>query len=157
MEEATENILEVQLPRLKEQMSAGNLRVDNIDVFCEQGVFDLSSTRSILQAGKDIGLNINFHGDELHPMNSAQVSLKAVVRGLFAELHLRENCFIFLSVKYWQLNVNMIFYLSVGRRARCSGHQSPGGGHRRGNRCHGGSKNCRRPPANNGLHPQVLG
>lgn len=56
-------------------MSAGSLRVDNIDVFCEQGVFDLSSTRSILQAGKDMGLNINFHGDELHPMNSAQVSL----------------------------------------------------------------------------------
>ncbi|XP_045555863.1 probable imidazolonepropionase [Salmo salar] len=53
-------------------MSAGALRVDNIDVFCEQGVFDLSSTRSILQAGLDMGLSINFHGDELHPMNSAQ-------------------------------------------------------------------------------------
>lgn len=54
-------------------MSAGTLRVDNIDVFCERGVFDLDSSRSILQAGKDLGLNINFHGDELHPMNSAQV------------------------------------------------------------------------------------
>jgi len=73
--EATEDILQVQLPRLKELMSAGRLRVDNIDVFCEQGVFDLGSTRSILQAGKDMGLNINFHGDELHPMNSAQVWL----------------------------------------------------------------------------------
>lgn len=71
--EATEDILQVQLPRLKELMSAGTLRVDNIDVFCERGVFDLDSTRSILQAGKDLGLNINFHGDELHPMNSAQV------------------------------------------------------------------------------------
>lgn len=56
-------------------MNAGTLKVDNIDVFCEQGVFDLSSTRSILKAGRDMGLNINFHGDELHPMNSAQVSL----------------------------------------------------------------------------------
>lgn len=73
--EATQDILQVQLPRLKELMSAGTLRVDNIDVFCEQGVFDLSSTGSILQAGKDMGLNINFHGDELHPMNSAQVPL----------------------------------------------------------------------------------
>lgn len=71
--EATDDILHVQLPRLKVLMSAGALRVDNIDVFCEQGVFDLDSTRSILQAGKDLGLNINFHGDELHPMNSAQV------------------------------------------------------------------------------------
>lgn len=73
MAEATENILQVQLPRLKQKMNAGTLKVDNIDVFCEQGVFDLSSTRSILKAGKDMGLNINFHGDELHPMNSAQV------------------------------------------------------------------------------------
>lgn len=80
MAEATQDILQVQLPRLRALMSAGTLRVDNIDVFCEQGVFDLDSTRSILQAGKDIGLNINFHGDELHPMNSAQVAatLKAV-------------------------------------------------------------------------------
>lgn len=75
VEETTEDILQVQLPLLKELMSAGKLGVDNIDVFCERGVFDLSSTRSILQAGKDMGLNINFHGDELHPMNSAQVPL----------------------------------------------------------------------------------
>lgn len=74
MAEATEDILRVQLPELKERMSAGALGVDNIDVFCERGVFDLGSTRAILQAGKDMGLNINFHGDELHPMNAAQVS-----------------------------------------------------------------------------------
>nr|XP_019964581.1 PREDICTED: probable imidazolonepropionase [Paralichthys olivaceus] len=85
--EATDDILQVQLPRLKEEMSAGNLRVDNIDVFCEQGVFDLGSTRSILQAGKEMGLNINFHGDELHPMNSAQ--LGAELRAL-AISHLEE-------------------------------------------------------------------
>ncbi|XP_064198619.1 probable imidazolonepropionase [Anguilla rostrata] len=72
--EATEDIIKVQLPKLKEKMEQGELRVDNIDVFCEKGVFDLDSTRAILQAGKDMGLQINFHGDELHPMNSAQAS-----------------------------------------------------------------------------------
>ncbi|KAA8580342.1 hypothetical protein FQN60_005877 [Etheostoma spectabile] len=87
VEEATKDILQVQLPRLKEQMSAGTLRVDNIDVFCEQGVFDLGSTRSILQAGKDLGLNINFHGDELHPMNSAQLGAEL---GALAISHLEE-------------------------------------------------------------------
>ncbi|XP_028255381.1 putative imidazolonepropionase [Parambassis ranga] len=87
VEEATEDILQVQLPRLKELMSAGKLGVDNIDVFCEQGVFDLSSTRSILQAGKDMGLNINFHGDELHPMNSAQLGAEL---GALAISHLEE-------------------------------------------------------------------
>lgn len=85
--EATKDILQVQLPRLKEQMSAGTLRVDNIDVFCEQGVFDLNSSHSILQAGKDMGLNINFHGDELHPMNSAQMGAKL---GALAISHLEE-------------------------------------------------------------------
>ncbi|TKS90723.1 putative imidazolonepropionase [Collichthys lucidus] len=85
--EATKDILQVQLPRLKEQMSAGSLRVDNIDVFCEQGVFDLGSTRSILQAGKEMGLNINFHGDELHPMNSAQLGAEL---GALAISHLEE-------------------------------------------------------------------
>ncbi|XP_034529458.1 probable imidazolonepropionase [Notolabrus celidotus] len=87
MVEATEDVLQVQLPRLKEKISEGRLRVDNIDVFCEQGVFDLGSTRSILQAGKDMGLNINFHGDELHPMNSAQLGAEL---GALAISHLEE-------------------------------------------------------------------
>ncbi|XP_022605419.1 probable imidazolonepropionase [Seriola dumerili] len=85
--EATQDILQVQLPRLKQRMSAGTLSVDNIDVFCEQGVFDLGSTRSILQAGRDMGLNINFHGDELHPMNSAQLGAEL---GALAISHLEE-------------------------------------------------------------------
>lgn len=73
MEEATQDIVAVQLPKIKQLMASGDLQVDNIDVFCEKGVFDLNSTRCILQSGKDMGLNINFHGDELHPMNSAHV------------------------------------------------------------------------------------
>lgn len=71
----------MQLPQLRALMSAGTLRVDNIDVFCERGVFDLDATRSILQAGTDMGLNINFHGDELHPMNAAQVPLPSAATG----------------------------------------------------------------------------
>ncbi|KAL6116659.1 amdhd1 [Pungitius sinensis] len=85
--EATEDILRVQLPTLKERMSTGALRVDNIDVFCERGVFDLGSTRAILQAGKDMGLNINFHGDELHPMDAAQLGAEL---GASAISHLEE-------------------------------------------------------------------
>uniref|UniRef100_A0A3B3CZ59 imidazolonepropionase n=1 Tax=Oryzias melastigma TaxID=30732 RepID=A0A3B3CZ59_ORYME len=75
------------LPRLKELMSAGSLQVDNIDVFCERGVFGLSSAHRILQAGRDMGLNINFHGDELHPMNSAQMGAEL---GALAISHLEE-------------------------------------------------------------------
>ncbi|TNM91585.1 hypothetical protein fugu_019965 [Takifugu bimaculatus] len=54
---------------------------------CAQGVFDLDATRSILQAGKELGLNINFHGDELHPMNSAQLGAEL---GALAISHLEE-------------------------------------------------------------------
>ena len=54
-------------------MKTGDLHVDNIDVFCEKGVFDLEQSRAILKAGKEAGLNVNFHGDELHPLNGAEV------------------------------------------------------------------------------------
>ncbi|XP_077399843.1 putative imidazolonepropionase [Vanacampus margaritifer] len=87
MEEATEDVLRVQLPALKERMAAGTLRVDNIDVFCEKGVFDVPNARAILQAGKDMGLNANFHGDELHPMNAAQLGAEL---GALAVSHLEE-------------------------------------------------------------------
>ncbi|KAM9771603.1 probable imidazolonepropionase [Syngnathus typhle] len=85
--EATEDILQVQLPALKERMAAGTLRVDNIDVFCEEGVFDVPSARAILRAGMEMGLNANFHGDELHPMNAAQLGAEL---GALAVSHLEE-------------------------------------------------------------------
>ncbi|KAK3579338.1 hypothetical protein CHS0354_029630 [Potamilus streckersoni] len=71
--EATEDVINVQLPKIKKMMNDGELMVDNIDVFCEQGVFDTEQSRRILQAGKDMGLLINFHGDELHPTHSAEM------------------------------------------------------------------------------------
>lgn len=43
-------------------------------MFHEKGVFETEQTRKILQAGKDIGLRINFHGDELHAMGSAELA-----------------------------------------------------------------------------------
>ncbi|XP_055053164.2 probable imidazolonepropionase [Misgurnus anguillicaudatus] len=87
MEEATQDIVAVQLPAIRKLIDSGELQVDNIDVFCEKGVFDLSSTRRILKEGKDMGLNINFHGDELHPMNSAHIGAEL---GALAISHLEE-------------------------------------------------------------------
>ena len=57
-------------------MKNNELTVDNIDVFCEKGVFGVEDTRKILEAGKSAGLAINFHGDELHPMKAAEVNLE---------------------------------------------------------------------------------
>ena len=38
------------------------------------GVFDVDQSRRILQAGKDIGLAINFHAEELNPIKGTEVS-----------------------------------------------------------------------------------
>jgi len=78
MEEASADILENHLPEIERRMKDGSLHVDNIDVFCEKGVFGIDETRQILVAGKNMGLNINFHGDELHPTGSAEVHLISV-------------------------------------------------------------------------------
>lgn len=72
-EKATADVINKQLPAIIDLMKTGDLHVDNIDVFCENGVFDLEQSRAILKAGKEAGLNINFHGDELHPLNGAEV------------------------------------------------------------------------------------
>uniref|UniRef100_A0A8B9E0F1 Probable imidazolonepropionase n=1 Tax=Anser cygnoides TaxID=8845 RepID=A0A8B9E0F1_ANSCY len=85
--EAADDIIHNHLPKLKELKLSGEIHVNNIDVFCEKGVFDLDSTRRILQAGKDTGLQINFHGDELHPMKSAELGAEL---GAQAISHLEE-------------------------------------------------------------------
>lgn len=42
-------------------------------MFCEKGAFDREQSRNILAAGKKEGWYINFHGDELSPMQSGEV------------------------------------------------------------------------------------
>ncbi|XP_049638800.1 probable imidazolonepropionase [Suncus etruscus] len=85
--EAADDIVHNQLPKLKELSMKGELHIDNIDVFCEKGVFDLKTTRRILQTGKEMGLQINFHGDELHPMKAAELGAEL---GALAISHLEE-------------------------------------------------------------------
>ncbi|KAH7966251.1 hypothetical protein HPB49_014801 [Dermacentor silvarum] len=65
-EEATEDIVTRQLPEIKRRILEGTLTVENIDVFCEKGVFDVDSSRKILQAGREAGLRLNFHAEELN-------------------------------------------------------------------------------------------
>jgi len=72
-EEATNDIISVQLPDIRRRMDSGQLHVDNIDVFCEEGVFNVDQTRRILTAGQAAGLAANFHGEELHCLHSAEV------------------------------------------------------------------------------------
>jgi len=42
-----------------------------VDVFCEEGVFSLEESRTILEAGKALGLAPRIHADELTPLGGA--------------------------------------------------------------------------------------
>ncbi|XP_075218956.1 putative imidazolonepropionase [Lycorma delicatula] len=86
-DEATDSIINDQIPAIKELMSKNEIEVDNIDVFCDKGIFDVKQTYNILKAGSEIGLAINFHGDELHPMKSAEMGAEI---GALAISHLEE-------------------------------------------------------------------
>lgn len=70
----TDDIVNRQIPELKKLLDNEELHVNDIDVFCEKGVYDTEQSRRILLAGKQIGLNINFHGDELNYTSSAEVN-----------------------------------------------------------------------------------
>nr|XP_002125327.1 probable imidazolonepropionase [Ciona intestinalis] len=72
-EEMVNDIITNQLPKLKQEIDSGKLQVDNIDVFCEKGVFNAQQTRKILEEGVKMGLMINFHGDELSDSGSAKL------------------------------------------------------------------------------------
>eukprot|EP00762_Andalucia_godoyi_P006476 ANDGO_02857.mRNA.1 hypothetical protein len=73
-QQATERVVHEMLPAINGLRKEGNLTVDMIDVFHEQGVFGTDSTREILEAGCECGLKANFHGDELHAMGSGELA-----------------------------------------------------------------------------------
>ena len=74
-DEATKDVIEHHIPEVIRLNTSGELSVENIDVFCEKGVFNVEQTRQILKSGKDQGnLRINFHGEELNYLGSAEVS-----------------------------------------------------------------------------------
>ena len=56
METATTDVINNQLEQVITSVKAGELNVENIDVFCEKGVFEISQSRRILEAGREAGL-----------------------------------------------------------------------------------------------------
>ena len=59
METATNDVINNQLEEVVRSVSAGELNVENIDVFCEKGVFEISQSRKILEAGRKAGLRLS--------------------------------------------------------------------------------------------------
>ena len=52
-DEATENVIDVQIPKVMELIKRGELGVENIDVFCEKGVFEVEDSKRILEVNLD--------------------------------------------------------------------------------------------------------
>lgn len=46
-------------------MDKKEINPEMIDVFCDAGIFEKETTKRILEAGAKIGLEANFHGDEI--------------------------------------------------------------------------------------------
>lgn len=73
--EQTRLIVQEMIPEIRRRQARGQLKnTENIDVFCEKGVFELDSTRRILEAGTEAGLRLNIHADELHPLGGAELA-----------------------------------------------------------------------------------
>ncbi|CAF3677040.1 unnamed protein product [Rotaria socialis] len=81
-EEMTEDIVNKQIKALKKFIDSKEINVNDIDVFCEKGVYDIEQSRRILLAGKEIGLGINFHGDELNYTGSAEMGADIGARAI---------------------------------------------------------------------------
>ncbi|KAJ3074625.1 putative imidazolonepropionase [Podochytrium sp. JEL0797] len=79
---ATLDVLHSQIPAVITARDNGSIYVDNIDIFMEKGIFDYDQTEQILSKGKSCGMCINFHGDELNYMASAELGAKLGARAI---------------------------------------------------------------------------
>jgi imidazolonepropionase len=66
------SVIEDQLPAVVAQGVAAS-----VDVFCEQGVFEVPAARRLLTAAKDAGLAVRLHADELNPSGAAELAAEA--------------------------------------------------------------------------------
>eukprot|EP00743_Colponemidia_sp_Colp-15_P002051 GILK01002225.1.p1 GENE.GILK01002225.1~~GILK01002225.1.p1 ORF type:complete len:448 (+),score=74.52 GILK01002225.1:72-1346(+) len=89
--QAADDIINNQIPALHALQTSNQINVEMIDVFCEKGVFELEDSRRILEAGKAAGLAVNFHGEELHPLNSAVMGAQLQARAISHLEHLSEE------------------------------------------------------------------
>lgn len=69
----TDEICDEMLPRLRGERSEG-ASLPFVDVFCEQGVFDLAQSRRILQTAGELGFPLKIHADEFETLGGARLA-----------------------------------------------------------------------------------
>ncbi|CAL2035989.1 unnamed protein product [Caenorhabditis brenneri] len=81
--EQTRMICEELIPKIEEEQKNGNLKnVENIDVFCEKGVFEVESSQKILERGQKAGMAVNFHAEELKYIGGVEMGAKIGARAM---------------------------------------------------------------------------
>ncbi|WP_281164584.1 imidazolonepropionase [Liquorilactobacillus sicerae] len=68
-DEYIEFIIKEVLPVIKEEELA-----EFVDVFCDQGVFDLESSSKLLKSAKKLGFKIKMHADEIANLNGVKLA-----------------------------------------------------------------------------------
>ncbi|EGT51018.1 hypothetical protein CAEBREN_32801 [Caenorhabditis brenneri] len=97
--EQTRMICEELIPKIEEEQRNGHLKnVENIDVFCEKGVFEVESrykdykdyklqknffcSKKILERGQKAGMAVNFHAEELKYIGGVEMGAKIGARAM---------------------------------------------------------------------------
>ncbi|MGI5838554.1 MAG: imidazolonepropionase [bacterium] len=65
--------IEMMLKEVIPYVAVNNL-AEFIDCFCEHGVFSVAESRRILRAGREHGLRIKLHADEIEPMGGGELA-----------------------------------------------------------------------------------
>lgn len=82
-ERQTDMIINSMIPEIVNQKRNGQLEsIENVDVFCEKGNFEVESSKRILEAGKEAGLAVNFHAEELNRIGGAEMGASIQAKGM---------------------------------------------------------------------------
>lgn len=80
--EQTDDVINSQIPAVKQAIDNKEISPVFIDVFCEKNFFEGETSTKIMEAGKKIGLIPNFHGDELNNLESGTIGAKVGARSI---------------------------------------------------------------------------
>ena len=84
--------LSLSLPRsLAPSLTTSRQTPFTYQVFCEKGVFELESTRAILEAGRALGLRPNIHADELSPLGGTELAVEMKSAGVSHLEHISDE------------------------------------------------------------------
>ncbi|VUZ45208.1 unnamed protein product [Hymenolepis diminuta] len=77
-----EDVVNTRLPELQNLMEKGEIMVNNIDVRCAEGFFNIDQSRQILSKAQSLGLKLNFHAEAISNGSSAELAASLNARAV---------------------------------------------------------------------------